>query len=151
MNHKDRSNDQNSLLNCRVLIAEDSIDNQRIISHYLEKESAAVITADNGEIAVELALKARENNIPFHVILMDIEMPVLDGYKATKKLRQADYTGRIIAHTAHTDTHSRKKCLDAGCDDYISKPINQQSLVSKIARYAMQEKQNELFDQIFKD
>lgn len=91
--------------------------------------------ADNGQIAVDLALTAKAEGEPYDVILMDMQMPVMDGYNATMKLRAEGYTEPIIALTAHAMNHDRQKCLDAGCDEYLSKPINHFSLVSLVARF----------------
>jgi signal transduction histidine kinase len=123
-------------LNCRVLLAEDGLDNQRLISFVLEKAGVRVSVADNGQIAVELALAARAEGEPYDVILMDMQMPIMDGYDATKKLRAEGYTGPIIAITAKAMTHDRQKCVDAGCDDYLSKPIDRAKFLSLVARYA---------------
>ena len=122
-------------LSSRLLLCEDGFDNQRLIAFLLEKAGADVTVADNGQIGLDKALQAREAGQPFDVILMDMQMPVLDGYSATRKLREADYTHPIIALTAHAMTHDRQKCLDAGCDDYASKPINRADLLATIRRH----------------
>ncbi len=120
---------------CRLLLAEDGLDNQRLIAFLLRKAGAEVLVAENGQKAVDLALAAYEDPISFHVILMDMQMPVMDGYEATKLLREAGWKKPIIALTAHAMTEDRQKCLDAGCDDYLSKPINRSHLLQTIARY----------------
>ena len=126
-------------LDCRVLLAEDGPDNQRLVSFVLRKAGAEVTIADNGQIAHDLALTARGEGKPYDVILMDMQMPVMDGYVATAKLREAGYTGPIIALTAHAMSTDRDKCLTAGCNDYATKPIDQKKLISKVAQYAAQE------------
>ncbi len=121
-------------LDCRVLLAEDGPDNQRLISYVLTKAGAKVTTADNGQIAVDLALTAVADDEPYDVVLMDMQMPLMNGYDATMKLRAEGYAGPVIALTACAMSHDRQKCLDAGCDEYVSKPINHLKLLSQISR-----------------
>jgi signal transduction histidine kinase len=130
-----RSKSAAAPLQCRVLLAEDGPDNQRLIAFILRKAGAEVTVAENGAIALGLALAARDEGAPYHVILMDMQMPVMDGYEATRKLRSADYKSPIVALTAHAMSEDRQKCLDAGCDEFLTKPIDRARLIDAMARY----------------
>ena len=123
-------------LDCRVLLLEDGADNQRLISFLLRKAGATVEIAENGKIGLDRALEAEAAGEPFDVILTDMQMPVMDGYTATRKLREHGYDRPIIALTAHAMTDDSLKCVDAGCDDFASKPVNRQKLLEMIDRYA---------------
>ncbi len=116
----------------RILVAEDVLVNQKLISRLLTKAGAEVTVADNGRIAVDLALEAESNSEPFDIILMDMQMPVLDGYAASTELRNAGYTKPIIALTAHAMAEDKQKCLDAGCDDFATKPFDKVKLLNTI-------------------
>ncbi len=124
-------------LDCRILLAEDSPDIQRLVGLVLEKAGARVTVVGNGRLAVDAGLAAKESGRPFDVILMDMQMPVVDGYLAARELRQHGYTGVIIALTAHAMTEDRQKCLDAGCDDYATKPIDRGGLLEVVRRHAV--------------
>ncbi|QDU74088.1 Autoinducer 2 sensor kinase/phosphatase LuxQ [Bremerella volcania] len=116
----------------QILLAEDGLDNQRLISLVLRKSGAVVKVVENGQLAYEAAQEAVSNGSAFDVVLMDMQMPVLDGYSAVGKLRESGYQGIIVALTAHAMVGDRQKCLDAGCNDFATKPINRQLLIELI-------------------
>ncbi len=120
---------------CHVLLAEDGPDNQKLIKFLLKKAGMKVTVVDNGELALNTALKAQSGGEPFDVILMDMQMPVMDGYTAARKLRAAQYQRPIIALTAHAMKTDRIKCLEAGCDEYTTKPIKREELLSLISQF----------------
>lgn len=130
--------DGDLLAGYRVLLAEDSPDNQRLIRHVVTRAGAEVVVTDNGREACELALSALRDRRPFAVLLMDMQMPILDGYEATRRLREAGYDRPIIALTAHSMGADREKCRIAGCDDYGAKPIDRAQLIALIRRHAEQ-------------
>jgi signal transduction histidine kinase/CheY-like chemotaxis protein len=123
------------LADCRVLLAEDGPDNQRLITLVLERAGARVTLAATGEDAARLAHYAWERDQPYDVILMDMQMPLLDGYGATRLLRAQGYPGPIIALTANAMSGDRETCLAAGCDDYATKPIDRPQLLATVRRW----------------
>jgi signal transduction histidine kinase len=119
-----------SLHGKRILIAEDSLDNQLLAQQYLLKEGAEVIIANNGLEAINaMTLNS------FDLVLMDMQMPVMDGYTATLELRDKGFKTPIIALTAHAMKEDLKRCLHSGCDDYICKPFRRGDLLSLIAQH----------------
>jgi len=114
----------------RVLVVEDKPDNQRLITGLLEHFGNKVDVADNGEQGVDRILAGHE----YDVILMDMQMPVMDGYTATRLLREAGYDCPIVAVTAHALEGDIEKCLGAGCDAYTPKPVSSATLSAAIAQ-----------------
>ncbi len=114
----------------KILVVDDASDNQVLVSRFLNLAGATVETANNGIEGMEMALKG-----DYDLVLMDIQMPQLDGYGATKALRRKGFDKPIIALTAHAMREERDRCLMAGCNDHITKPINRLILLERIASH----------------
>ncbi|MGH8124968.1 MAG: ATP-binding protein, partial [Rhodanobacteraceae bacterium] len=126
------------LLTGKVLLVEDHPVNQKVAQKLLERLGLDVDVAENGEVALD---KLRE--WPYAMVLMDCQMPVLDGYSATRRLREIENErGKprtpVIAMTAHAMTGDRERCLQAGMDDYLSKPLDRHLLGQTLARWMQQ-------------
>ena len=119
-----------------LLLVEDGPDNQRLIRFLLEKAGAQVTLASDGAEGLREAQRAWQKDDPFDVVLMDMQMPVMDGYEATRELRTLGYPLPILALTAHAMKGELERCLEAGCDSYLSKPINRELLINEIVQYA---------------
>jgi signal transduction histidine kinase/ActR/RegA family two-component response regulator len=128
--------DRQALAGVRVLYAEDGPDNQRLVSHLLRRAGAEVNVVENGRLAVQSVEDARAGGTSYDVLLMDMQMPEMDGYEATRALRELGVMIPIIALTAHAMDGDREATIDAGCNDYVSKPIDRCQLVDIIRRYA---------------
>lgn len=124
----------------RVLVAEDNSVNQRVVMRLLEKQGHRVTLADNGREA--LSALGRE---AFDVVLMDVQMPEMSGYEATAAIRAREASGAgytpgghvpIIAMTAHAMKGDREKCLEAGMDGYVTKPLTARDLADALAAHA---------------
>ena len=118
----------------RILLAEDGFDNRELIQTILQKVGATVETAENGRVAVDKA----ENGL-FDVILMDMNMPVMDGYEATSLLREHGYRGPILALTANAMAGDSDRCLAVGCNEHLPKPVDRPRLIQRIAANANRE------------
>jgi PAS domain S-box-containing protein len=112
-----------------ILVVDDSLDNQNLIEHILKKRGAKTYFADDGLQATQ---KAKERH--YDLILMDIQMPVMDGLAATKIVRREGFTGPIIALTAHAMKDTHAECISVGCTGFLSKPIDSKNLVKTIDR-----------------
>ncbi len=119
-----------SLLNKDILVVDDSVDNQLLIARFLKGAGAKVEVADDGEEAIE---KASHKN--FDVILMDIQMPKIDGLKATRHLRSIGYKNPILALSAHALKEETLRSMEAGCNAHITKPISREHLIKSVLEY----------------
>jgi two-component system, sensor histidine kinase and response regulator len=129
------SGDAGVSLSGRVLLVEDAPVALRLHEQFLKSAGAEVGIAQNGRIARDRALEAVASGRPYDLILMDMQMPVMDGYEATRELRQRGYNGPIVAVTAHANTGDRERCLEAGCDDYASKPVDRITFLALCRRW----------------
>jgi len=132
---REPSADERRALRGRILLAEDGLDARRLLARHLRAAGAEVETAENGLVACELALRAADAGTPYDLILMDMQMPELDGYAAAARLRAAGYRGPIVALTAHAMEDERARCLDAGCDGFAAKPILRRALIEVARTY----------------
>lgn len=119
----------------RILLADDSPDSRRLFEMMLTKAGAQVLTATNGLEALEKANESWCAQRPFDIVLLDMQMPVMDGYTATQNLRQIGYLGKIVALTAYTLPTEIQQCLTAGCDDYATKPIHRDALIEAVLKH----------------
>ena len=116
----------------KILIVDDNEKNRYLISFILKKNGFEVVTATDGFEGVETARKQRVD-----LVIMDIKMPKMDGYEATREIRKLeDYQSvPIIALTSYAMAEDKKKALEAGCDGYIAKPINPETFMDEIRKY----------------
>ena len=120
---------------CRLLVVDDGRDNQRILRFILEEAGAHVDIADEGQAGVARAVAAEEAGSAYHIILMDLQMPVMDGLEATRRLKECGVSAPVIAITAYATTQDRRRSLDAGCVEFVTKPIIPEQLVDVVARH----------------
>lgn len=113
----------------KILLVEDNELNRDMLSRRLERKGYQVVLAEDGQQGLKMA----QSESP-HLILMDMSLPVLDGWEATRRLKADEKTRAIpiIALTAHAMSHDREKAIEAGCDDYETKPIEMAELLEKI-------------------
>ncbi|MFM1872567.1 MAG: Autoinducer 2 sensor kinase/phosphatase LuxQ [Planctomycetota bacterium] len=116
----------------RVLVAEDGRDNQLLIRRILGAAGLQVEVADNGQLAVDAVARAEASETPFDLVLMDMQMPVMDGLEATRRLRAEGFGRGIVALSANVFAEDVQRCREAGCDDFCSKPIDRQALFAAI-------------------
>jgi CheY-like chemotaxis protein len=119
----------------RVLVAEDNRDLQQIFARQLTLLGLEVVGVSNGRDAVNLALAVYQAGNPFDLVLMDLEMPIVDGYEATRRIRDGGFSGPILALSAHSSDDHRLDSIKMGCNDCICKPIDWIQLADLIRRF----------------
>jgi len=122
------------LIGKRVLVVDDGEDNRRLLKTHSLTMGATVELAENGQQAVDLICAAAASDQPFDIVLLDMQMPVMDGYTAATELRSMGYHLPIIAVTAHAMAGDKDKCLQAGCSDYLAKPVQRDRLRETVER-----------------
>lgn len=134
--NRDGEVNRNLSFDADVLVAEDAPANQMLIKALLEKMGMRVTIEENGQKALEAV-----RNRTYDLVFMDMQMPVMSGYEATRKIRSFDTEIPVIALTASAMIGDSEKCLNAGCDDYLPKPIDRKRLIQMLCKYIPEEKQ----------
>jgi PAS domain S-box-containing protein len=117
----------------RILLAEDGPDTSRLLTLLMRRAGAEVVSVENGLDALRLATQADRT---WDVLLLDMQMPLMDGFEVARQLRQRGYDGAIVALTAHAIEGIREQCLEAGCDEFTTKPIHTTEFLKLVARMA---------------
>lgn len=125
---------ESAQLNARILLVEDDRICQKLVAYILASAGAEVSVAEDGRLGVNAYLAAIESGQPFDLVLMDIRIPILNGCEATEELRRLGCQIPIIAITGHWSRGDHNRCLSAGCDAYVTKPVNKRRLVALISR-----------------
>ncbi|MEM9826651.1 MAG: response regulator [Planctomycetota bacterium] len=119
-------------LDQRFLVVDDREDIRFIAQEFLESVGGHVDTACHGQEAIDMYVQAGVNETPYSMILLDMQMPVMDGYEAARRLREIGCTLPIIAATAHAMIGDRQRCIEAGCSDYLTKPLNRDEFLAMV-------------------
>lgn len=135
--HFDSSQAALTLEGQQVLLAEDCVDQGRLYLKFLQVARAEVTLECNGQSAVDAV---RKSPTLFHVVVMDFQMPEMDGLDATRQLRELGYRGAILAVTAFVSEELKQSWFQAGCNEFLEKPLNKQELISAVLRHTTAEK-----------
>ena len=137
-NRNSKNRKQGQIKDLKILIVEDDSTSELMLSILVENYCKECLTAKNGLEAIQIC----KENPDIDLILMDIKMPEMDGYKATRSIREFNKDVIILAQTAFALIGDRQKAIEAGCNDYISKPISQSKLTALIDKYFNKYKQS---------
>jgi two-component system CheB/CheR fusion protein len=122
-------------LNCHVLVVDDRREIRFLSKRFLSQAGALVDEAEDGQQAVAHIVEATAQGNAPDIVLLDMQMPKLDGYETALQLRQQGYSAPIIALTADAMQGDMNRCLECGCNDYLSKPIDKQKLITMVHHY----------------
>jgi signal transduction histidine kinase/ActR/RegA family two-component response regulator len=120
--------------NLRVILAEDGADNRKLIGFYLSKAGVKLRSVEDGRQCLDAIIAARQRGESFDVVITDMQMPEMDGYALSRRLREEGFDLPIIALTAHAMLGDRERCIEAGCDEYLTKPVDRNALIETLAR-----------------
>lgn len=126
-------------LSGNYLVVDDRREIRFIAQHFIEEAGGRVSIAEDGEEAIAAVARSMKNGAAFDVVVMDMQMPIMDGYQAARQMRKMNYQGPIIALTAHAMDGDREACIQAGCTDYLSKPLDGPQFVNRLASYGQGE------------
>jgi CheY-like chemotaxis protein len=118
----------------RILVVEDHAETQRLVASILRSAGYDVEISSNGQEALQKCFASIHDEKPFSLILMDMQMPVMDGFAATRELRRLGHRCPIVALTGLDAERDREACLAAGCNSYIAKPVHRRTVLDTIAR-----------------
>ena len=122
-------------LHGKILVVDDRREICLIAQHFISAAGGTVETGENGQQAIDLIVAAETKGEPFELLVIDMQMPVLDGYEATRRLRSNNFDKPIIALTAHAMEGDRRKCLEAGCTEYFAKPLIESAFIALLAQH----------------
>ncbi|MCA9738684.1 MAG: response regulator [Gemmatimonadetes bacterium] len=118
-----------------ILIAEDNPEIRDLAVRFIEEAGGRTVAAEHGLQAVDAVESARRSGAPIDLVLLDLYMPVMDGYETARVLRREGYDGPIVALSAHAMPEDRERCLRAGCDDFLAKPLTPAALVERLGQH----------------
>ena len=130
--HSTPTDGPSALAGLRVLMVDDHVLNRTLVRRMLERLGATVLEADSGEQAVDMTIGGTPESV--HFVLMDLEMPGIDGVEATRRIRQRDPDLVVIAFTAQARERERQRCIDAGMDGFLTKPLEIPALEHLVQR-----------------